>query len=320
MKKFLTYLLVSLAIPALRANDMEPTDTAKDEAVNYILADMAAQFYGGSVNNFMVWLASHIRYTEPVAAAAAEVSERAVVQFTVDTLGCVGRVKVLRGLHPDLDSEVVRTIYASPRWTPGQHQGKVANIIYSIPMPIVKPPQLKSNRGVFEFHRRVARQISRIAPIRVPYGKAVSINFGVDTSGSLGAVDLDSNINAHWNNELICMMYEHFIGWEPARMGHHSVNMYCNLCFTFGSATDSILVKDVQLTMSMILEEEKHKLTFQSINRNIDSLTYYTPPKFKGNDDIEVFKDWVVGMIAYPEEAIILKIEGRMEMQFVVNE
>ncbi|MDR3297735.1 MAG: energy transducer TonB, partial [Prevotellaceae bacterium] len=39
-----------------------------------------------------------------------------------------------------------------------------------------------------------------------------------------------------------------------------------------------------------------------------------------GNDDIEVFKDWVVGMIAYPEEAIILKIEGRMEMQFVVNE
>ena len=57
-----------------------------------------------------------------------------MAQFVVGSDGKVGDVKVLRGVHPDLDAEVVRVISASPDWTPGYVKGEPVKVTYTFPV------------------------------------------------------------------------------------------------------------------------------------------------------------------------------------------
>ena len=78
-------------------------------------------FQGGDAGEFAKWVNENLQY--PQAAKDANVQGRVLAQFVVGTDGKVGDVKVLRGVHPDLDAEVVRVISSSPDWTPGSRPG-----------------------------------------------------------------------------------------------------------------------------------------------------------------------------------------------------
>lgn len=57
-----------------------------------------------------------------------------MVQFTVNSQGKVDRVKVLRGVDPLLDDEVVRVINSSPDWETGKYQGKAVKQQFAMPV------------------------------------------------------------------------------------------------------------------------------------------------------------------------------------------
>ena len=95
-------------------------------------ADTKPGFNGGDVNEFSKWVAQHLVYPENCKKEG--ISGRVTMSFTVSETGKVTDVKVLRGVHKDLDNEAIRVVSSSPDWTPGIADGKAVAIKYTFPV------------------------------------------------------------------------------------------------------------------------------------------------------------------------------------------
>ena len=105
-------------------------DTTK--SVSFQLVETKPTFQGGSAADFSKWVQESLKY--PQTAKDADIQGRVVASFVVNTDGKIQDVKILRGLHPDLDAEVVRVISASPDWTPGYVKGEPVKVTYTFPV------------------------------------------------------------------------------------------------------------------------------------------------------------------------------------------
>lgn len=103
----------------------------QDTPVFFIVEEMP-DFQGKGIEGFREWVAQNLRY--PGSAAKDSIAGRVYVQFVVNSDGHVDRVKVARGVNPDLDQEAVRVVKSSPKWAPGKQRGKVVNVAYTIPI------------------------------------------------------------------------------------------------------------------------------------------------------------------------------------------
>ena len=100
----------------------------------YIVEDMPT-FQGGDMGEFWKYAMSEIRY--PEVAAENGLSGTVYMQFTVSAAGYVIDVKVIKGVHPDLDNEAIRVIKGSPKWEPGKQRGRRVPVIMSLPMKFI---------------------------------------------------------------------------------------------------------------------------------------------------------------------------------------
>ena len=118
--------------------DFTITDDAEEiieeETPFYIVEDMP-KFNGGDMTEFWKYAMKNIRY--PEVAAENGVSGTVYMQFTVSTAGYVIDVKVIKGVHPDLDEEAIRVIKNSPKWEPGKQRGRRVPVIMSLPMKFI---------------------------------------------------------------------------------------------------------------------------------------------------------------------------------------
>ena len=105
-------------------------DTTK--SVSFQLVETKPTFQGGSAADFSKWVQENLKY--PQTAKDADIQGRVVASFVVNTDGKIQDVKILRGLHPDLDAEVVRVISSSPDWTPGYVKGEPVKVTYTFPV------------------------------------------------------------------------------------------------------------------------------------------------------------------------------------------
>ena len=114
--------------PAVSAAEMN-----KDaESVRFSLVDKKPRFNGGDANEFSKWVNSQLTY--PAQAKADGVQGRVTLKFTIGSDGVLRDVKVLRGVREDLDAEAVRVISASPRWAPGEQDGKPVAVTFVFPV------------------------------------------------------------------------------------------------------------------------------------------------------------------------------------------
>ena len=60
----------------------------------------------------------------PEEARKQDLSGRVVLTFYIEEDGSVSNVKVLKSVHPLLDSEAVRVVSSMPKWTPGTRDGR----------------------------------------------------------------------------------------------------------------------------------------------------------------------------------------------------
>jgi len=106
----------------------------EEQEIFYIVEDMPT-FRGGDMSEFWKYAMGEIRY--PEIAAENGVSGTVYMQFTVSKTGDVTEVKVVKGVHPDLDEEAIRVIKNSPKWEPGKQRGRKVPVIMSLPMKFI---------------------------------------------------------------------------------------------------------------------------------------------------------------------------------------
>lgn len=110
----------------------DSTTAEEDEPVPFRSAEVKPMFQGGDANNFSKWINERLIY--PQDAKDAGKQGRVVLQFTVNKVGRMENIRVLRGCYQSLDEEALRVVKASPEWKPGMMDGKAVSVTYTFPI------------------------------------------------------------------------------------------------------------------------------------------------------------------------------------------
>jgi protein TonB len=104
--------------------------TGSDEPL--LIVEVMPTFKGGGLDNFRLWLQKRTNY--PQAALENKIRGTVFLTFIVEKDGSVSNVTVIKGVHPLLDNEAVKTISESPKWSPGLQRGQPVRVQFRIPM------------------------------------------------------------------------------------------------------------------------------------------------------------------------------------------
>ena len=109
-------------------------EEATEEAF-FMVEDMPL-FMGRDANTFSTWIQRTMVY--PPSAVQNRVSGRMIVYFEISFTGEVTHVRILQGLSPELDNEVIRVIESSNGlWTPGKQRGRPVRVQFNFPIAFV---------------------------------------------------------------------------------------------------------------------------------------------------------------------------------------
>ena len=108
--------------------------TEKDEdTVPFMLIEEKPTFHGGDANEFAKWVNQNLKY--PDSAKEAGIEGRVMVTFTVNKDGSMTNIRIVRGVHPDLDAEALRVMNScTEKWGPGIQNGEPVNVVYTFPI------------------------------------------------------------------------------------------------------------------------------------------------------------------------------------------
>lgn len=104
--------------------------TGSDEPL--LIVEVMPTFKGGGLDNFRLWLQKRTNY--PQAALENKIRGTVFLTFIVEKDGSVSNVAIIKGVHPLLDNEAVRTISESPKWSPGLQRGQPVRVQFRIPV------------------------------------------------------------------------------------------------------------------------------------------------------------------------------------------
>jgi protein TonB len=94
---------------------------------------IAPVFPGGN-DAFLNYMRSNLN---PTSDSSFHCDHRTVnAEFTVDTLGNVSEVKILRGCDSSIDNQIIRALNNMPKWIPGKENERIVNTRFSIPIYI----------------------------------------------------------------------------------------------------------------------------------------------------------------------------------------
>jgi|GEM_PF-712965 TonB family protein len=115
----------------------QPAEQDKDQSTEpgkTTVAKTAEQMpeFPGGVNGLREFLSRNIKY--PKSARQQGISGKVIASFVVARDGTLKDLKILRGLCPDCDAEVLRILRQSPKWKPGRDAGKPVPVEYVLPV------------------------------------------------------------------------------------------------------------------------------------------------------------------------------------------
>ena len=122
-----------------------------------IVAQKMPQFEGGDLMTFRQWVMSRIRF--PKEALENDLFGRVVASFVIDTEGNLGDIKVLASPDEILSKEACRVLEKSPKWTPGEENGKVVNVKFTLPIDF----NIQTNDALLKEDAPAAKTIEPIA-------------------------------------------------------------------------------------------------------------------------------------------------------------
>lgn len=90
-------------------------------------------FDGGDVTKFSRWVNANLDY--PARCIEERIQGRVTLMFTVNEVGKVCDVKVIKGVCKELDEEAMRVVNESPLWTPGRTEdGTAVPVTFTFPI------------------------------------------------------------------------------------------------------------------------------------------------------------------------------------------
>lgn len=90
-----------------------------------------AQFKGGE-GALRDYVAKELNY--PSEAKNKDIIGRVIVGFTINEDGKIKDAKVIRSIHPLLDTEALKLIKGMPEWEPATHNGKAISSTQTLPV------------------------------------------------------------------------------------------------------------------------------------------------------------------------------------------
>ncbi|SBW03251.1 energy transducer TonB [uncultured Dysgonomonas sp.] len=102
-----------------------------DSSNPFVTVEQMPRFPGGEAAMHK-FIGDNLKY--PVSAQDAGIQGRVTVRFVVSKTGKVSDVKIIRGIDPACDKEVVRIIKAMPNWIPGEQHGIAVPVYFTIPV------------------------------------------------------------------------------------------------------------------------------------------------------------------------------------------
>jgi TonB family protein len=92
--------------------------------------EIMPQYRGGEES--LYFRLQHIRYI--FADRMKNIQGKVLVMFVVEKDGTISNVKMVQGLMPEQDSEVLRVVSNLKKWKPGIHDGKPVRVQLAIPI------------------------------------------------------------------------------------------------------------------------------------------------------------------------------------------
>lgn len=88
--------------------------------------------YPGGINEFIKFVGKNFQMPDVDASINGVIK----VNFVIETNGVVTDVQVLNDLGYGTGAEAKRVVLLSPKWTPGDQDGKPARVMYTLPITI----------------------------------------------------------------------------------------------------------------------------------------------------------------------------------------
>lgn len=110
-----------------------PPEKEEDETVFKMVEDDPS--FPGGQQALMEFMSENLVY--PPTAREEKIQGTIFIQFIVEKDGSITGVKVLRGVHPDMDAEAMRVVKAMPDWQPGYQKGEPVRVQFNLPIRFV---------------------------------------------------------------------------------------------------------------------------------------------------------------------------------------
>ncbi len=112
-------------------NPNSNNNNSVDETGN---TEKVAEFPGGE-NALEQYMKENMQY--PPEALRKDIQGRVIVSFTVDKSGKIKDAKIIRSIHPLIDTEALRLIKNMPNWKPAEVNGKTISTKQIIPVMFI---------------------------------------------------------------------------------------------------------------------------------------------------------------------------------------
>lgn len=124
---YFTFLLSIFSVMIFAQNDT----IQQSEMEIFWFIEKEPEFSGG-FKALQRYIATNAIYTEK--ARNDSVSGKVFVNFWIEKDGSISEARVLKGLHPDLDSISIAIIESMPKWIPGANRGQPIKRQYNLPI------------------------------------------------------------------------------------------------------------------------------------------------------------------------------------------
>lgn len=123
----------------------------EEEPIVYDFVEVEPQFPGGT-EAMTAFIVKHIEYPEQ----ARKNREQGIVyiSFVVSKTGELKQIRVRKGVSPLLDAEAVRVISTMPNWIPGEVEGEVVGVNYTLPIHFMLNSAKKDKKATGKQQKR----------------------------------------------------------------------------------------------------------------------------------------------------------------------
>ena len=203
--------------------------------IPFLFAEKMPQFPGGSTA-MQAYIWKQTRY--PIDAKGEK--GKVLVQFTVDTVGPLRDIKVVRSVSPALDAEAMRIVSSMPAWIPGKQDGHPVFVQYSLPIDIkpicfhneadIAPKFPGGDEGLAQYLRT-----NILYPVEAEENGEqgrVMVGFTITNEGAVEDVHVIKGVSPSIDRETI-RAFRNMPVWSPGQLSGKTIHVKCLLPITF---------------------------------------------------------------------------------------